>query len=65
MSSTIIETAAQRRREVLAAVSSAGNPEDAATAVSHLLSVSPDEAREVLRAPLEVFAGAHVTAEAS
>lgn len=57
MSSNVIETAAQRRREVLAAISSATGAEDAATAVSHLLAVSVDEAREVLRAPLEVFAG--------
>lgn len=65
MSSTVIETAAQRRREVLAAISSATGTEDAAKAVSHLLSVSVDEAREVLRAPLEAFAGGSTTAQAS
>ena len=48
MSSNVIETAAQRRREVLAAVSSATGTEDAATAVSQLLAVGTDEAREVL-----------------
>lgn len=55
--SNVIETAANRRREVFAAVSSAEGPEDAARAVASLLSVSADEAREVLRAPLEAFAG--------
>ena len=58
MSSNVIEAAAQRRREVLAAISSATGAEDAATAVSHLLAVSADEAREVLSAPLESFVGA-------
>lgn len=57
MSSTAIETAAARRRDVLAAVSSADGPEDAVRALASLLSVSADEAREVLRAPLEAFAG--------
>lgn len=57
MSTNAIESAAGRRREVLAAVSSASGTEDAVTAVSHLLSVSAEEAREVLRAPLEAFAG--------
>src|SRR5699024_7647588 len=55
--SNVIEAAAGRRREVLAALSTANGAEDAATAVSHLLAVSTDEAREVLRAPLEAFAG--------
>ena len=55
--SNVIETAANRRREVFAAVSSAEGPEDAARAIASLLSVSADEAREVLRAPLEAFAG--------
>lgn len=57
MSSTVIETATTRRREVFAAVSSAEGPEDAVRAVASLLSVSADEAREVLRTPLETFAG--------
>ncbi|MFL0580170.1 N-acetyltransferase [Dietzia sp. 179-F 9C3 NHS] len=55
--STVIETAAARRREVFAAISSATGTEDAADAVAHLLSVSADEAREVLAAPLESFLG--------
>ncbi|HBD21585.1 MULTISPECIES: GNAT family N-acetyltransferase [Dietzia] len=55
--SNAIETAANRRREVFAAVSSADGPEDAVRAIASLLSVSPDEAGEVLRAPLETFAG--------
>jgi hypothetical protein len=58
MSNNVIETAAGRRREIFAAISSAAGTEDAVTAVSHLLSVSTDEAREVLRAPLESFIGA-------
>ena len=57
MSSTVIEAAAGRRREVFAAISSANGVEDATRAVAQLLAVSPDEAREVLRAPLEAFAG--------
>lgn len=65
MSSTVIETAAERRREVLAALSSATGTEDAVKALSHLLSVSADEAREILRAPLEAFAGGPVAAQAS
>ena len=65
MSSNVIETAAQRRREVLAAVSSATGTEDAATAVSQLLAVGTDEAREVLRAPLEAFAGGPATGQAA
>lgn len=55
--SNAIETAANRRREVFAAVSSADGPEDAVRAIASLLSVSPTEAGEVLRAPLEAFAG--------
>ena len=58
MSSNVIEAAAGRRREIFAAIASATGTEDAVTAVSHLLSVSADEAREVLRAPLESFIGA-------
>ena len=65
MSSNVIETAAQRRREVLATLSSAAGSEDAAQALSRLLSVSVDEAREVLRAPLEVFAGGSAAAKTS
>lgn len=65
MSSNVIETAAERRREVLAALSSATGTEDAVKALSHLLSVSADEAREILRAPLEAFAGGPVAAQAS
>ncbi|KAA0916557.1 GNAT family N-acetyltransferase [Dietzia sp. ANT_WB102] len=55
--SNVIDMAATRRREVFAAVSSADGPEDAVRAISSLLSVSTDEAREVLRTPLEAFAG--------
>ncbi|UVE94622.1 GNAT family N-acetyltransferase [Dietzia sp. B32] len=55
--SNAIETAANRRREVFAAVSSADGPEDAVRAIASLLSVSPDEARDVLKTPLETFAG--------
>ncbi|MBC7305466.1 MAG: N-acetyltransferase, partial [Dietzia sp.] len=55
--SDVIEMAASRRREIFAAVSSADGPEDAVGAVASLLSVSADEAGEVLRAPLEAFAG--------
>lgn len=58
--STVIETAAARRREVFAAISSANGTEDAAEAVAHLLAVPVDEAREVLAAPLESFVG-HTT----
>lgn len=64
MSSNVIEAAAQRRREVLAAISSASGADDAARAISHLLAVSADEAREVLRAPLEAFAGNPAAAQA-
>ena len=52
MSSTPIETAADRRRDVFAAIASANGTEDAATALAQLLSVSVDEAHDVLRAPL-------------
>src|SRR5699024_10312433 len=55
--SNVIEAAAGRRREVLAALSTANGAEDAATAIAHLLAVSTDEAREVLRAPLEALTG--------
>lgn len=55
MSSTVIESAANRRREVFAAISSASSTEDAVEAIAHLLGVSADQAREVLRAPLESF----------
>lgn len=58
MNSKIIEAAAGRRREVFAAISSATGTDDAVTAVSHLLAVSAEDAREVLRAPLESFVGA-------
>ncbi|MBB1053457.1 MULTISPECIES: N-acetyltransferase [unclassified Dietzia] len=58
MSSNVIEAAAERRTEVFAAIASANGTEDAVQAVSHLLAVSADEAREVLRAPLESFIGA-------
>ncbi|MBB0968046.1 N-acetyltransferase [Dietzia aerolata] len=65
MSNNVIETAAERRREVLAALSSATGTEDAVRTLSHLLSVSADEAREVLRAPLEAFAGGSASTKAS
>lgn len=55
MSSNVIEAAAGRRREVLAAIASATSTEDATKALAHLLSVSTDEAASVLRAPLESF----------
>lgn len=55
--SDVIEMATSRRREIFAAVSSASGPEDAVGAVASLLSVSAEEARRVLRAPLETFAG--------
>ena len=55
--SDVIEMAASRRREIFAAVSSADGPEDAVGAVASLLSVSADEARQVLKAPLEAFTG--------
>lgn len=58
MSSNVIEAAAGRRQEIFAAISSATGTDDAVKAVSHLLAVSADEAREVLRAPLESFVGA-------
>ena len=57
MSSTAIEAATARRREVFAAISSANGAEDAAEAIAHLLAVPVDEAREVLRTPLESFVG--------
>ena len=57
MSSTVIEAAVSRRREVFAAISSANGTEDAAQAIAHLLSASADEARQVLAAPLESFVG--------
>ena len=57
MSSNVIEAAAGRRQEIFAAISSATGTDDAVKAVSHLLAVSTDEAREVLRAPLESFVG--------
>ncbi|MBB1025128.1 MULTISPECIES: GNAT family N-acetyltransferase [unclassified Dietzia] len=60
MSSTTIETAAARRSEVFAAISSANGAEDAAEAIAHLLAVPVDEAREVLKTPLEAFVG-HTT----
>ena len=56
--SDVITSAANRRREVLTVTSSATGVEDAVQAVAALLDVSDDEAREVLRAPLEAFAGA-------
>lgn len=56
--SNVIEAAAGRRREVFAAISSANGTDDAVQAISHLLAVSADEAREVLGAPLESFVGA-------
>ncbi|GLB63612.1 N-acetyltransferase [Dietzia sp. NCCP-2495] len=56
--SNVIEAAAGRRREIFAAISSANGTDDAIQAISHLLAVSADEAREVLRAPLESFVGA-------
>lgn len=55
MSSNVIEQAAGRRREVFAAITSADNTEDATKAIAQLLSVSTDEAADVLRAPLEAF----------
>lgn len=55
MSSNVIEAAAGRRREVLAAIASATSTEDATKALAQLLSVSADEAASVLRAPLESF----------
>lgn len=55
MSSNVIQAAADRRREVFAAITSADGSEDPATAIARLLSVGADEAREVLRAPLEAF----------
>ena len=58
MSSNVIEAAAGHRQEIFAAISSASGTDDAVKAVSHLLAVSADEAREVLRAPLESFVGA-------
>lgn len=58
MSSNVIEAAAGRRREIFAAISSANGTDDAVQAISHLLAVSADEAREVLGAPLGSFVGA-------
>lgn len=57
MSSNVIEAAAGRRREVFAALSAAGSTDDAAAAIGHLLAVPVEQAREVLRAPLESFVG--------
>lgn len=56
--SDVITSAANQRREVFAAISSSTGVEDAVQAVAQLLEVSADKAREVLRAPLEAFAGA-------
>lgn len=63
--SDVIEMAASRRREIFAAVSSADGPEDAVGAVASLLSVSVDEARQVLKAPLEAFTGSAIGAPAA
>ena len=57
MSSNVIESATGRRREVFAAISSAKDARDAAEAIAQVLAVSPDQAREVLKAPLESFIG--------
>lgn len=65
MSSNVIEAAAGRRQEIFAAISSASGTDDAVKAVSHLLAVSVDEAREVLGAPLETFAGGSATPQAT
>ena len=62
--SNVIETASSRRREIIAAVSSAHGPEDAARAIANLLSISADEARQVLQAPLETFTGSATDASA-
>lgn len=65
MSSNVIESAAGRRREVFAALSSAGDTEDAAAAIAHLLSVPADQAREVLRAPLGALMGGEASRSAA
>ncbi|HMT50345.1 GNAT family N-acetyltransferase [uncultured Dietzia sp.] len=57
MSNEVIEAAAGRRREVLAAIASANGAGDAADAIARLLDVPVEQAREVLRAPLESFVG--------
>ncbi len=57
MSRTVLEAATARRREVLAAISSATDAEDAVTSIARLLAVSAEQAREVLGAPLESFIG--------
>ncbi|MFN3339643.1 MAG: GNAT family N-acetyltransferase [Dietzia sp.] len=57
MSSNVIEAANARRREVFSAVSSANGAEDATEAIAHLLAVPADQAREVLKTPLEAFVG--------
>ncbi|AWH91404.1 GNAT family N-acetyltransferase [Dietzia lutea] len=62
--SDVIEMAASRRREIFAAVSSAAGPDDAVGAIASLLSVSADEARQVLKAPLEAFTGSATGAPA-
>lgn len=57
MSNTVIESAANRRGEVFAALSSAKGSDDAAEAIAQILGISADHAREVLKAPLESFIG--------
>lgn len=65
MSSNVIEAAAGRRSEVFAAIAAAGSRQDAVDALAGLLSVSPAEAEDVLRAPLESFVGQADDAAAS
>lgn len=57
MSANVIEAAAGKRREILAAISSAKDADGAAETIADLLAVSADQAREVLGAPLESFIG--------
>lgn len=57
MSTSAVKAAATRRREIFAAIASANGTDDATDAISHLLSVSREEAAEVLAAPLESFVG--------
>ena len=57
MTSTVVEAATARRRDVFAAISGAGDREGALEALSRLLDVDRAGAEEVLSTPLEAFVG--------
>ena len=57
MSSDVIRAATGRPREVFAVISSADSRQDAVAALGRLLSVTPDQAEEILQAPLGEFLG--------